>query len=186
MKHTKYLVYFIISAAIILRVLRHYDIINLPPNFAPIAAIALFSGTYFSNKKLAIIIPIVAMIISDAFIGFYNPYIMISVYLCFILSAVLGFYLKNHKNLPNIIGASLLSSVLFYLITNYAVWAFGKLYPQTFAGLIQSYILAIPFFRWTLLGDLFYVTVMFGGYELVAYLVKNKLLNKFKIQNSNF
>lgn len=182
MKQTKYLVYFIIFAAIILRVLRHYDIINLPPNFAPIAAIALFSGTYFTDRKLALIVPIIAMIISDAFIGFYNPFIMISVYLCFILSAVLGFYLKNHKNLPNIIGASLLSSVLFYLITNYAVWAFGRLYPQTFTGLMQSYTLAIPFFRWTLLGDLFYVTVMFGSWELIFLFNKNII--KFQTLNS--
>lgn len=169
MKSTKNLIYFFIFAAVMLRVLRHYDIINLPPNFAPIAAMALFSGTYFLDRRQALIVPIAAMLISDAFIGFYNLFIMLSVYLCFLLSAVIGFYIKKNKNISNIIGGSLLSSVVFYLITNYAVWAFSWLYPQTFAGLLQSYIMAIPFFRWTLLGDLFYVTMLFGSYELLSY-----------------
>lgn len=174
MKHTKHLVYFFIFAAVILRVLRHYGLIDLPPNFAPITALALFSGTYFADRRLALIIPIVAMLISDAFIGFYHPLIMASVYLCFLLSAIIGFYIKKNKTLTNVIGGSLLSSIVFYLVTNYAVWAFGKFYPQTLAGLMQSYIMAIPFFRWTLLGDLFYVTILFGSYEFIVYFVANK------------
>jgi hypothetical protein len=184
MKQLQKLVYLFIIGAVLLRVLRHYGIIDLPPNFAPIAAIALFSGSYFANKKLAIIVPIVAMLISDAFIGFYNPFVMISVYLCFILSAVIGFYIKKNKNLTNIIGGALLSSVIFYLVTNYAVWAFSSIYAPTFSGLIQSYIMAIPFFKWTLLGDLSYVAVMFGGYELIFFIAKQKILNyKYQITN---
>lgn len=182
MKNTKNLVYFFIFAAVLLRVLRHYDIINLPPNFAPIAGMALFSGTYFLDRKQALIVPIIAMLISDAFIGFYNPLIMLSVYLCFGFAVLIGFYIKNNKNLTNIIGGSLLSSIVFYLITNYAVWGFGSWYPFTFSGLMQSYIMAIPFFKWTLLGDLFYVTMLFGCYELIFLLNKN--INKLQILNS--
>lgn len=174
MKNVKSLVYFFIFAAVLLRVLRHYNIIDLPANFAPIAAMALFSGTYFLDRKKALIIPFVAMLISDAFIGFYNPLVMVSVYLCFTVSVLIGFYIKKNKTLTNVIGGSLLSSVIFYLVTNFAVWGFGSWYPFTASGLIQSYIMAIPFFKWTLLGDLFYVTVMFGGYELVNYAIKTQ------------
>ncbi|EKD56153.1 MAG: hypothetical protein ACD_58C00287G0002 [uncultured bacterium] len=169
MKNTKHLVYFFVFAAVLLRVLRHYEVINLPPNFAPIAAMALFSGTYFLDRKQALIVPFIAMIISDAFIGLYNPFVMLSVYLCFTTTVLIGFYIKNNKTLTNIIGGSLLSSVVFYLVTNFAVWGFGNWYPFTASGLMQSYIMAVPFFKWTLLGDLFYVTVMFGSYELVSY-----------------
>lgn len=182
MKNVKPLVYFFIFAAILLRVLRHYNIIGLPANFAPIAAMALFSGTYFLDRKQAFIVPLVAMIISDAFIGFYNPLIMLSVYLCFSISVLIGVYIKKNKSLTNVIGSSLLSSVIFYLITNFAVWGFGNWYPFTVSGLMQSYIMAIPFFKWTLLGDLFYVTVMFGSYELIFLLNKN--IYKHQILNS--
>ncbi len=176
-----YFAIFLILAAMSLRVARHYGIINLPPNFAPIAAIALFSATYLP-KKQALIIPIITMIIADLFIGFYNPAIMFFVYLSFILTSVLGLYIKQNKSLANIIGGSLIASILFYLITNSAVWSFSGLYPQTIQGLYQCYIMAIPFFRNTLLGDLFYVTLIFGSYELVVYLVKNK---KLKLVNLN-
>ena len=102
MKSTKHLIYFFIFEAVLLRVFRHFELINLPPNFAPIAAMALFSGTYFLDRKQALIVPIVAMLISDIFIGFYNPLIMLSVYVCFVLAVFIGFYIKKNKNLTNI------------------------------------------------------------------------------------
>lgn len=157
------MVYFLIFGAVILRFLPH------APNFAPITALALFGGTYLKDKRLAVILPLAAMLISDYFIGFYNLPILVSVYLSFGISGILGLQLRQHKNLSNILGVTLLASIQFYLITNFAVWAFGTMYPPTVGGLSQSYINALPFFRNTLLGDLFYVGVMFGLYEAVRF-----------------
>ena len=143
------------------------------PNFAPIAAIALFGGVYFS-KKIALTLPVLAVLISDVFIGFYDLKLMAAVYGSFILCAVLGFWLKNNKKWHTVAGAAILSSVLFFLITNFAVWAFSPWYAKTFSGIIQSYVMALPFFRNSLLGDLFYTTVFFGAYELVRVWVRKR------------
>ncbi len=156
--------YFLILAAVILRLLPH------APNFAPVTAIALFGGTYLKNKKMAMVLPLAAMLVSDIFIGFYHAPIMISVYASFALSGLLGLWLKKRKDLGNTMAVTLAASVQFYLITNFAVWAFGTMYPHTAVGLLASYVNALPFFRNTLYGDFFYAGVMFGLYELVRVL----------------
>ncbi len=161
--------YFFILAAVILRLLPH------APNFAPIAAMALFGGTYL-NKKFALLVPLVAMIISDFFIGFYDLKLEFAVWGSFLLIGIIGLWLKKHKNIPNIIGATLFGSALFFIITNFAVWAFSPWYSHNFTGLLQCYVKALPFFRNTLLGDLFYVGVMFGIYELVCLAVRKRRL----------
>ena len=122
------------------------------PNFTPIAAMALFGGVYL-NKKFAFVIPLAAMFVSDIFLGFHQtmPY----VYGSFILAGVIGLWLKNHKSAKNIICASFISSILFFLITNFGVWAVGW-YPRTLSGLMQSYVMGIPFFKNTVFGDLCY------------------------------
>ena len=149
------------------------------PNFAPIAAIALFGGVYFS-KKIALILPIGVMAISDMFIGYYEPKLMVFVYGSFLLSVILGFWLKKHKKWHAVAGAAILSSVLFFLITNFAVWAFSPWYAKTLSGLSQSYLMALPFFRNTLLGDLFYTAVFFGVYELVIVWIRKRFRVKKK------
>ena len=106
-----------IFIAAVLRLLPH------PPNFAPIEAMALFGGTYFS-RKTALVLPMAAMLVSDAFIGFYQAPVMVSVYGSFLISVLLGFWLKKHKEWYEIGGGAILSAVLFFLITNFAVWAF--------------------------------------------------------------
>ena len=157
----------LISIGVSLRLLPH------PPNFAPIAAIALFGGVYFS-RKIALILPIVAMAISDIFIGDYEPKLMASVYGSFLLCVVLGFWLKKHKKWYTVGGSVLSCSVLFFLITNFAVWDFTPWYAKTISGLIQCYLMALPFFKNTLLGDLFYVTIFFGAYEIVEVWIKRR------------
>jgi hypothetical protein len=144
-----------------------------PPNFAPIAAIALFGGVYLS-KKIAFVLPVAAMVISDIFIGYYDFRLMALVYGTFLLTVVLGFWLKKHKKWQTILASSLLSAFLFFLITNFAVWVFSFWYPKTFPGLLQCYLMGLPFFRNTLLGNLFYTTVFFGAYELVGVWIKRK------------
>lgn len=158
---------FIILLGAISRLLPH------PPNFAPIATIALFGGTYFS-KKLAFILPIFAMVVSDYFLGFYQFSLMVFVYLGFLISIFLGFWLRNHKKWYTVLGASVLSAILFFLLTNFAVWAFTNWYPKDFAGFIQCYLMAIPFLKNTFLGDLFYATLFFGIYEFAEVLIAKK------------
>ena len=150
-----------------LRILPH------PPNFTPIAAIALFGGFYFS-KKIAFILPMAAMVISDIFIGYYQLILMVVVYGSFLLFVILGFWLKKHKKWYNILAGSLLAALLFFILTNFAVWAFTPWYAKTLPGLIQCYFMALPFLKNTLLGDLFYVSVFFGIYELAGVLVREK------------
>jgi len=170
---------FFIIAAVLIRVLSHYDVIPHLANFAPIAAMALFSGVYFNNKKYALVVPLAAMLLADLFIGFYNPWIMASVYGTFLLIGLLGIWLKKHKTVPNVLGASLIGSVMFFLVTNFAVWAIPhSIYPQTLQGLLQSYTMGLPFFRNTLMGDLFYTGSMFGLMELVMWLTNKRLVNK--------
>ncbi|OGM76066.1 hypothetical protein A2208_02580 [Candidatus Woesebacteria bacterium RIFOXYA1_FULL_43_16] len=137
-----------------------------PANFAPITAMALFGGVYLT-KKQALTLPIAAMILSDFFLGFDSVPMRLSVYGSFILAVLVGFWVKNHKNPKHIIFASILSSILFFIITNFAVWAFGSMYPKSVTGLMQSYFFAIPFFRNSVLGDLFYSGVFFGIYNLL-------------------
>ncbi|MBI2036168.1 hypothetical protein HYT17_00830, partial [Candidatus Microgenomates bacterium] len=80
----------------------------------------------------------------------------------------------KHKNTANTIGAALFSSLLFFLITNFGVWLIGGLYPKTFTGLVNAYFYAIPFFRNTLMGDVFYTGLFFGGYEIMLKALKLK------------
>ena len=142
---------FIIFAAII-RLIPH------PPNFAPITAMALFGGLNFQNKKLAYAIPILAMIISDLFLGFYS--ISIFVYLSFIAITYIGTTIKN-INISNIF----LSSLLFFIITNLGVWILG--YPMTIEGLLTCFTLALPFFGYALAGDLFFSLLFKYGFRSV-------------------
>jgi len=131
----------------------------------------LFAGVYFS-KRTALILPVAAMLISDIFIGYYGISLMAVVYGSFLLYVLLGFWLKKNKKWYTIGGSAILGAVLFFLITNFAVWAFTPWYAKTLSGLIQCYLMALPFFRNTLFGNLFYVSAFFGIYELARALVR--------------
>ncbi len=162
-------------------------------NFAPISAAALFGGAYL-NKRFAILVPLVAMAISDYLLLYVNPFASpmvdfthvqpitamfhtttVYVWGSFTLSGLIGIWLKNRTKPSNIIGASFLASLQFFLITNFGVWA-GGMYSRGPDGLFQSYIMGLPFFRWTLLGDLFYVGVFFGAYELANRIARKEKL----------
>jgi hypothetical protein len=153
----------VVLGAVLIRFLPH------PANVAPIAAMALFGGAYL-NKKYAVFLPLTVMLISDLFLGFHK--VMPFVYGSFLLASIIGISLKNKVNPKNVLGASLLSSIIFYIVTNFGVWLTSGMYQMTFLGLVKCYVLAIPFFRNTLLGDLFYTVMMFGGYEAMVKLGK--------------
>jgi hypothetical protein len=157
---TNFLPYVFILSAALLRLVPH------PWNFVPVAAMAMFGGAYL-NKKWAVVLPLVAMIVSDFYIGFDSAESRLAVYGCFVVSSLIGLYIRNHKNFATIVGGSILGSLIFFLVTNF-VWLHStSLYPHSVEGLIASYTNALPFFKNTLLGDLFYTGVLFGSYELV-------------------
>jgi len=135
-----------------------------PPNFAPIAAMALFGGAYFTKKWAAIVVPLTALFITDLIIGFHGT--MWAVYLSFILIVMIGMMMIKKKKISNIFLASVSSSVLFFVISNFGVWITGAYYSKDITGFTACYTAAIPFFHYTLLGDLFFVALLFGAYEL--------------------
>jgi hypothetical protein len=146
------------------------------PNFTPIAALALFGGVYL-DKKHTIIVPLAALLISDYFLGFYSG--MMWVYGSFAAIGLLGLWLRKHQGVATTMGATLLSSILFFVVTNFGVWISSHgTYPLTFSGLIECYVAAIPFFRNSLLGDFAYVTALFGAYELAKKFVPSLSLQR--------
>lgn len=150
-----------ILAGVMMRLIPHW------PNFTPIAAIALFGGTFLKRKDLAFLVPVVAMLLSDMVIGFHST--MLPVYLSFIAIVGLGLFLQSRLTVVNTLSASLAASTLFYLVTNFASWSSGIMpYPMNIAGLMQSYIAGLPFFFNGVMGDLFYTSVLFGALYLVT------------------
>lgn len=152
----------IIFALALFRLLPHW------PNVSPVAAMALFGGAYFADKKMAFIVPFVALFLSDLILGLHNS--MIFVYAGFALTVAIGFLLKNRVNVTNTAFAAVVSSVLFFLLTNLGAWMTSGLYVKSMEGLMQAYAAGIPFFQNSLLGNLFYSAVIFAGY---AFLQKN-------------
>lgn len=156
-----YLVLIMIFAGAMMRLIPHW------PNFTPIAAIALFGGTFLKRKDLAFLVPVAAMLLSDLVIGFHST--MLPVYITFIAIVAMGLVLKSRLTVVNTLTASLSASVVFYLVTNFASWTSGLMpYPMNVAGLMQAYIAGLPFFFNGILGDLFYTSVMFGAVYLVS------------------
>lgn len=141
-----------------------------PANFTALGAIALFGGVYL-DKRYAVAIPLLAMLISDYFIGFYGG--MYWVYGSFVLVGLIGLWLRNHKSPAIILGGTVASSILFYVITNLGVWFTpASMYARTWDGLVECYVAAMPFFRNTLGGDLFFVVLLFGAYEGILALTR--------------
>ena len=151
-KKERVLISFII-VAVLVRLFPH------PPNVAPITAVALFAGTHFSRKHWAILMPILAMLVTDVFLGF--SMITPIVYLAFVGVTALGFVLKKMN-----IGTVLLSSLLFFVVTNLGVWFLY--YPLTPEGLMTCFTLALPFFGYAVVGDLFFSAALLFGYRYAA------------------
>ncbi len=136
-----------------------------PPNVSPIAAMALFAGATFSDRRAAFLVPFSALFIGDLLIGLHNT--MLFVYLAFGLVLVLGFALRNRLQPMYIAAATLSSSLMFFLISNFGAWWVSAMYPMNAGGLMQAYIAGIPFFQNTLLGDAGFSLLLFGTYALL-------------------
>ena len=151
----------IVVAAALSRLVPH------PPNLTPIAAMALFGGAYVTNRKLAYVLPLGAMLLSDVLLGYTVYGGSVVVYLCILATAVMGRLIRNRRSVLKVGVVTLASSVMFYVVTNFAVWASGSLYPMSWAGLATCYAAALPFFRNSLLGDMGFAAVLFGGFALL-------------------
>ena len=162
-------VFSVIITAALLRLLPHW------PNFTPIAAMALFAGTYFDRKQFAFAIPITAMFISDLIIGLHAN--MPAVYLSFAITVVLGMSIRKKVTVGSVFMASLASAVIFFLITNFSSWLAMNLYPKNLPGLIECYIAGLAFFHDTtyglsffmndILGTTFFSAVFYGAFYLI-------------------
>ena len=154
-----------------------------PPNMTAVMAVALFAGARITNTKLAMALPLLIMILSDIFLGFHSSQLV--VYVCILAVSVLGLSLRNSTSFTKPLAMSFIGSLFFFLVTNFAVWLGGAMYPMTLEGLFLCYAAALPFYTTDsfqfvnssqlvfgsffangVIGDLFFTGVLFGVYEL--------------------
>lgn len=175
-KENLWVIIVVISVAVITRLIPHY------PNLTALGAAALFSGAYLKNRY-AVLIPVIVLFVSDLILnnliysiqlpGKYDGFVILEPqslwsYAAFIIIALIGTKWVREGKIFSVIGSSLAGSVIFFLLSNFSVWLGpSTLYPQTITGLGTTYLAGLPFFWNTVLGDLFFVAIFFGGYELV-------------------
>jgi hypothetical protein len=152
-----------IGTAVISRLIEH------PANFVPVAAIAI-TAAYYCSSRWSWLIPLAAMLISDLFIGLYDPAVMLFVYVSYLTAWGLGRMARSSSSKSALIPATLFGAVTHFTLTNFAVWAFTAMYPKTLGGLALSYSMGIPFFKWTVLGDIFYMTLFTAIIEAVRFM----------------
>ena len=151
-------------------------ILGSPSNFAPIGAMALFGGACFGRSWLAFVIPLMALWLSDWFVnlaytGEFNPFYpgFYWQYIAFACVVLLGSVMLKKVKPMRLIGASLLASVIFFVVSNFGVWIGGTMYPMTLSGFYTCLVAAIPFFQGTLYGDLIYSVIIFGAFALAQW-----------------
>ena len=172
-KNNFYFVLGLILIAAFARIIPHY------PNFTPLCAIALFGGKYFNNKYIAYLLPLLALWISDILINnfilnnyfdgftlFYSGFYW--QYGSFILITLIGRKTLKNISFLRLLGISISSSLLFFIISNFGVWISSSFYSKDFFGLIACYVAAIPFYYGTLSGTIFYSFFLFGSYEFLS------------------
>ena len=140
-----------------------------PWNFAPVGAMALFSGAMVRNRWAALALPLAALFAGDVFVGLYS--LMPVVYASYLVYAVIGRWVETRRSAGRIGAGVVLGAAQFFLVTNFAVWAVGiGAYPKTFAGLLACYASGVPYFWNTLGGDALYSVALFGGFALAERL----------------
>ena len=155
-----------------------------PPNFTPMAAIALFAGFIFVKRYMAIVAVIVTMLLCDYFAfgalsaHWFGSKSMFVVYLALLFPIVFKNFLQRKLGILRIAGAALSSSIVFFVATNFAVWAFSTMYAKTFEGLVLCYTMAIPFFQNTIAGDMVWSGIIFGTYFALRNYSNLKIFNQ--------
>jgi hypothetical protein len=155
------LIGFLIAFDVAARLLPHM------PNLTPVAASALFAGTVLRHRGLAPLVPLIALTISDAVIGFDSWRLTAVIYVASIIPALLPMLSERLRRPGMFVPAIIASSLLFFAVTNLAVWAFSGMYPLTGQGLVACYVAALPFLKNSVMGDLLWACAFFGGAWLV-------------------
>ncbi len=137
-----------------------------PENFSPVMSVALFGSAVFMNRFGGIAFAIAAMAISDYFLGLHST--LPFVYGAMVISALLGFPLREKRSALRMLSAAFAGSVVFFLITNLGVFLLQDLYPKSAAGLVECYAMALPFFKNSLAGDLLFTAVLFTVFHFAA------------------
>ena len=130
-----------------------------PPNFTAVGAMAIFGGACLADRRLALVVPLAALFLSDLFLGLHV--LIPVVYGSFALNVLLGRWLRPRRTVVTTAAVALAGAVQFFVVTNFACWLLW--YPHTGEGLVACYVTAIPFFQNTLLGDAAFATALFGG-----------------------
>ncbi len=144
-------------------------------NFAPMNAISLFCGAYFVSPITAIAVPLLSIVIGDyavnyLYAGDFSPLYpgWYWQYVSYVMLAGIGMLLRNRVRPLGVLGATVGGSILFFIVSNFGVWMSTALYPPTLDGLLSCFVLALPFYKGTVAGDLFFVALMFGAAELLS------------------
>lgn len=153
-----------------------------PQNFTPLGAIGLFGAAYLNRRWLALLVPFSALFLTDLFLNnviyrqYYAGFTWITsiwIYAAFALVMLTGWLaLRHQRSTQRVVLASITASLLFFLVSNFGTWAETAMYPKTAAGLLGCYAAGLPFLGNTVLGDLFFSAVLFGGY---AWAMRSRL-----------
>jgi hypothetical protein len=140
------------------------------PNFTPVAASALFAGVVLRSRVLALLVPVLAMLLSDLAIGGDDWRISGVIYAALVLPAAFGIWARRLRTPVALAPLVVASSCIFFVATNFAVWAFSGMYAHTVDGLARCYLAALPFFQYTIMGDVFWTAALFGAWWLAQSL----------------
>ena len=152
----------LIALCVVARLLPH------PPNFAPLAAVALVGCLFFARQWQVGLVVVLGMGIGDLLLGFYDIGVMLTVYASLLMPLAARRFIGRSPTALRIGAAAVGAGIGFYLTTNAAVWFFGSSYPPTAEGLLASYAAGLPFLKWTLAGNLFWSAVLFGAFRFGA------------------
>jgi hypothetical protein len=140
-------------------------------NVTPTAALALFAGFLFTQRRMAFLVPLATLAISNLILEPHNHLgELAAVYASFLIPVAFSGLVRQRFTAARVAFCTVVPSVLFFLITNFAVWLYrrGDAYADSFAGLIDCYAAGLLFFRWMLAGDLFFAAAIFGSYALAT------------------
>jgi len=137
------------------------------PNFTPVVAAGLFAGMVLRSRTLALLVPVTAMVFSDLIMGFEDWRIRVVIYAALVLPVILGIWGQRFRPVLALLPLALTSSLLFFVVSNFAVWVFSGMYTFDLAGLVQCYVLALPFLQNTMMGDVIWTAALFGSWWLV-------------------
>ena len=141
-----------------------------PWNFTPLMAIGLFAGSKAARASIGALATLLALLLSDAVLGFYSGFWY--VYAAALVPVAIGRFMRERRGAGAIATAAAASSLSFFLITNFMVWATSAWYPHTLTGLSACYIAGLPFYQNQVMGDAFYTVAIFGGYEVISRMVQ--------------